>query len=256
MGPQALNDWRAFPVHRTPRPILLLDELPKVEGEAAGNAKTALLARRFELAGTLPEHAGGKVTVLLSDGSASLDSITAAEAFEAMNALKGPVEGTPSPPLRITGATLGSALFSTDRGPRTLPAWLFHSPAVSGDIAWPALTPEVFWRFDRLHHPSATVGFARLGADGRALTVTMPAPPTACPGEPILQYDPVFRESETAVAIGLTTRTVGTAPGTVKEHCTTPAVFRTLPYRIRLAEPLGGRVLVDAAGAPATVSSE
>jgi hypothetical protein len=143
---------------------------------------------------------------------------------------------------------LGAAEFGTDRGPVELPAWLFHAPDSFQPLAWPALKPDAFWRLGDLPH-AGDVGDGRLAADGVTLTVTMPAPhPEACPGDPIYEHDAVFVEGDTAVVIGVSRRTTGTAPGVRDGQCGYDMMLRTKEYTVKLAAPLGNRVLITSAG--------
>src|SRR5687767_3862102 len=90
-------DWTTFPVGRKPRPIIVLDSLPKP-------GMTVTLAPAPAPPATM--------LVTLPDGPAELRTITADEAVTAMGARRG----GPS-----VGATLASAAFNTDRGKVTLP---------------------------------------------------------------------------------------------------------------------------------------
>ena len=82
----------------------------------------------------------------------------------------------------------------------------------------------------------------------------MPAPsPGACPGDPTYTYDPVLAESGTAVVVGVRPHIVGTVPGSHRADCGSDLVLRLQPYQVRLAAPLGNRVLVSSSGGPVPV---
>jgi hypothetical protein len=248
-----LDAWRDFPVDRVPRPIVLLGEVARVEGFTTNEAKEAAGQAHYEYTGALPDGPA-TATVALPDGPARLRLVDAASALAA---LRTPAEPVPPamavPPLRITAIELGTAEFLTDRGRLALPAWLFHVVAGLGPIAWPAVEPAAFWRLGELGYPTAGSGNT-ISADGMTLTVTQGAAPTdACPGEPLLAYDPVLVERATAVAVGLHSRVVSPPSGPPRQDCARDLVFRTQPYPYRLTTPLGNRVVVDSQGNPVPV---
>jgi hypothetical protein len=79
--------------------------------------------------------------------------------------------------------------------------------------------------------------------------VTLPAPPEgACPGDPYLRYVPEAVESTTAVAVGVRSEVASVAPGPRRDDCAYAAMARFAEYRLRLAAPLGDRLLVDSEG--------
>ena len=251
VDPGVLDDWRDFAVDQVPRPIVLLGEVARVEGFTTGEAKEAAGQSRFEFTGPLPAGPA-TATVTLPDGPADLPLIDAATALAA---LRTPAEPVPPsmvvPPLRITEVVAGTAEFATDRGPLTLPAWLFHVVDGLGPIAWPAVRPDEFWKLGQLGYPVVS-GSAPGG--GPALTVVMGAAPTDhCPGEPIVEYKAVAVESATAVVVGLESRLVGTAPGRPDPTCAHDLVYRTTSYQVTLAAPVDRRVVLDTEGNPVPI---
>ncbi len=255
LDPAVLDGWRDFPVSRVPRPILLIDPPPRETGYRTGDAKLAVSMGRYDLAAPLPSGGPATVEVHLPEGTFGLPVITAQQAYDRMRATGNAANfpGTEPVPLRITQVELGTAPFRTDRGEFTLPAWLFHAPDSFDPLAWPALHPDAFWRLGDLP-PAGSTSDGHLAADGVTLTVTMPAPyPGACPGDPIYTYDPVLAESGTTVVVGVRPRVVSTAPGSHRDDCGYDAMLRLQPYQIRLAAPLGNRVLVSQSGGPVPV---
>lgn len=208
-------DWTAFPVDSKPRPIVLLDPLPK-----PGMSVTLASAP------TPP----ATMAVTLPDGPAELRTISADEAVTAMGAYRsGPA----------VQATLTSAQFETDRGDVTLPVWRFDTSPV---IEWPALTPTAFWKLGKIPQFSWETPPARL--DGLKLTVSLLHSPEPCPGS----GPPVFRgeakESATSVTVYATAgNTRPCAPGRSEMR----------PFEVTLRSPLGARVLITGAGSPIAV---
>jgi hypothetical protein len=249
VDPTVLDQWAAFPVDRKPRPIVLLSDSPvRVTGFTTGDAKIAMGQGRFALQADLPA-APAKVRVTLGDGTVDLRTITAQQAYDILVAAGRPefaADASP-PPLPITNVALGSTEFTTDRGRRALPAWLFSSPDALAPLAVPALAPEAFWR--PAENFQGEIGAATVAADGVTLTVQLPAPGKPCPGEPVRVYTPEVAESATAVAVGLrVTESPGTG-ATGQGTCVHELILRTQPYTDALAQPLGARVLVGSTGA-------
>jgi hypothetical protein len=257
LDPAVLEKWRDFPVGRTPRPILLLGAPLRETGYHTDDAKLAVITGRYELATTLPASQPDSVTATLPDGAFRLPVISAERAYGGVrgsgSSANAPGE-TPTP-LRITRVELATAPFDTDRGELRLPAWLFHAPDSMEPLAWPALRPDAFWRLGELQFAQETYD-ARLDADGVTLTVTMPAPhPGACPGDAVYRHLPVMLESATAVAVGIRREVVSIAPGTRSDNCAYDAMLRTQKYKVKLAAPLGPRVLIGTDGGPVAVVS-
>jgi hypothetical protein len=252
----ALAAWQQFPVDRRPRPIVLLGSLPGIAGFMSDGGKIAALSGNYELAAALPP-APPTVTAQLPDGTFELPTLPAEQAFEGLRKPQGKQIDQPAPnptdALPITRVELGTAQFLTDRGQLTLPSWLFHAVDALGPITWPALRPDAFWRPGELA-AGGVLPDARLGADGRALTVQLPAPVDACPGEPVIRHDPVVTESAATVVVGVRPVVVSTAPGPPVTNCAHPAILKFEPHEVRLAAPLGARVLVDDKGAPMAVT--
>jgi hypothetical protein len=244
-APAVADPWRSFPVDRHPRPIVLLSALPEMAGFTTDEAKLAASAGMFELAAG-PPQAPRTVTAQLPDGPAQFSTLPLDSAVKGLRAIraKGAVPDGVDP-LRITKIELGTAEFSTDRGRISLPAWLFHPVDALGPIAWPALPDGAFWPHDP--RTSATPP-ATLAADG-TLTVSLPAAPEPCPGQPAVRTDVDVTESATAVVVR-----PRPAPGPAQGDCARAAILRFEQHQVRLANPLGARVLLDEQGTPIAVT--
>jgi len=247
--PAALDAWASFPAGARPRPIIL-GELPKVPdaGFATGDAKEAVLAGRYLLATRLPADPSATARVTLPDGPATLSTITARQALDAMSTAPA---GSSGPTTRITRVELGSASFSSDRGPLPLPAWLFTVDGATGPLAWPAIAKPAFW--PRQAGALVLYGGAHIAADGRTVKVVLSADSgIGCPGDQKHRDEPVLLESASAVVVGVRSVPDGVVPGTPVADCAVAAVGRNAEYTVPLASPLGGRVLLGVLGVGVT----
>ena len=157
-----------------------------------------------------------------------------------------------SRPLMITHASPDTAEFSTDRGRRKFPAWRLGGPDVDG--AFWALDPAIAatrWQppepappkpFDGLPHRA---GSAVRDCDGLTLHFTFVGSPPEYVEYPAAEV----LETRTAIVVLPLGRYVGSSrPGWM------PAVGYDRTVTIRLARPLGGRVLVDLDASPVAVT--
>ena len=226
----AVECWCLFPIDQQPRPIVLVGAGARPDyGFATGEAKLAFVQGLIKTAVPLPE----RVLVALGARRAAVESRAGRVA-----------------PMVITAATRSEAIFPTDRGPRTIPAWELTAEGVNGSI-WVA-DPErpSLWEpdpasrpkrpFDGSPHRSIS---AVVEADQLILTVSFTGSPTN-----VMSYaGGTVIESDTAVAIVPAATYVGPA-----------ARFRTAAGQqrevtVHLDRPLGPRVLVDLDATPAEV---
>lgn len=236
----AAPDPASFPVTADPRPIVLIGPpLTQVRNAGSEQEKIAAGSGRFTFGGVEPP-APGPVSVELPDGTATFPVIGVRDALTAMSA-----NGRGGEPLEFASVELGTAEFHTDRGRRELPAWLFGT-ALGSAWAWPAITPDAFWRLGEVRHALDQAAFA----DGVQLEVQLPAPAPPCPGDEPTVIEPVVEEGATAVRIGV--RTVG---GGGAGDCVRDAMYRSQTYTVTLREPLGARLLVDDNGGVFAVST-
>lgn len=240
----ALVVWQGFPADQHPRPIVWIGN-SSPNGFSTDGGKLAAMCNNFALGSALPKNLPGQATATWTDGTkVTYSGISATQALAAMSR---PVPGvTPSDcesgnPLVINAARLGMFDFDTDRGKARMTAWLFSAIGASGELAYPALAPAAFWNGGLVGTSSGYA--ATLGADGRSLTYRFwGAPDTAGPCG--AAYKGVLAESTTAVAIALQIMP-NAAPG-APVACDAMAQERSI--NVPLASPLGGRVVVDAAG--------
>lgn len=111
----ALGRWASFPADQEPRPLVLVGPAASPEGGfRSGPAKLAFLYGHVEPAVPLPP---GLLEVL---------------AGETRQARPGPRHDRGT--LLITSATKDHAVFATDRGHRSLPAWRLTGPELRGPL--------------------------------------------------------------------------------------------------------------------------
>lgn len=120
---RALHAWAGFPARSSPRPLILL------EGEVLnpGNGFPDETSKEAFGNGQITVPAGGWPES--PNRSMGFPIIGAAAAFKTLTTPGSNALGSP-PPLGTTAVQLGSGLFLTDRGWRTLPAWLFSLTGV------------------------------------------------------------------------------------------------------------------------------
>jgi hypothetical protein len=147
--------------------------------------------------------------------------------------------------LKITGVRLGTRAFDTDRGAQRLPAWLFSFAGVQSPAAVLAVSPV------RLYTPpghppetSPVVDGAKLGADGRTLTVDFTGL-AAGTGPCTAGYSLRFAQSRTAVAVAVIEHDHPDS-----DSCSSVGYVRHATAV--LPAPLAARVLVDAASGTVT----
>lgn len=240
-----LDGWRDFPAGTHPRPIVLIGAVVLNPGYATGEAKIAAIEAGYSLPAVLPELPSATTSVALPDGAATLPLV---DARTAAQTLRRDVQPSPSGiPLPIVSVAFGTATFRTDRGDLPLPAWLFTARDGLGPIAVPALAPSAFWHFE-VDQESSAPQPAKVSPDGRTLTVPVVQAPADCAGNPPVMA-PEVRESAGAVAVGA--RPVSPAPQST--GCFSSGVLVFVEITVNLAEPLGGRVLVDARERPVQV---
>ena len=237
--PPALQAWAAFPVHASPRPIVLTGGTADGPRGVYNNEETklALICGDFDRAAQLPT---GPAT------AGGFRLINASKAFATLQPQDRTGScATPRTPLTLTEAHLGRATYSTDRGPRTLPAWLFSLTGVEGPIAVLALAPEEEW-FPPSLKPGAShdIGVG-VGSDHRTLTVTFLGAQFET-GPCGVRYEVKLTESPTAVMVTRISYANSHKDSTVA--CTLVGVLRHASAVLKA--PLGARGLVDDLGYP------
>jgi hypothetical protein len=228
---RALQAWSGFPVSASPRPLVITGGRvadPR-HGFPPGAAKLAYFERAVKVPAAWPS------------GISAADGFQLISAREAFGVFKSTAGRGPPAPIRLTVTTvrLGSALFQTDRGPRRLPAWLFGFAGIRGPAAVLAVAPA------RIFSPAGLpadgppfVSGARLGPDGRTLTVEFTGAPSGI-GPCTAGYHLLLAVSGSAIAVA------------VREQAHGGNACRSVGYPRRvtavLPVPLGARVVVDAA---------
>ncbi|SRR5712692_10233035 len=250
----ALAPWKDFPANGNPRPIIWFgDVYEHVNGFSTNEGKINWICGKFvlgpgvELPATGPAHATARWP---SGAEASFGSLGAQTALAALLAARNRATGsscTTAAPEVITAVRWGTAGFGTDRGTAQMSAWLFDVGAVNGELGYPALDPSAYWGGGKTTSSGGVGG--RISSDGHTLTIGLVGgPDTAGPcGE---DFSASAAESDTAVAVAISSRIHG-GPNVA---CTLEGHFRTV--QVRLAKPLGGRVLVDAQGNVGSVCPE
>ena len=237
--------WRSFPFTAEPRPIVLTGSKVNdpAEGFGSGDGKLAFSEGSFAFDGqvpTAPPQSAGYPLVRADQALATLRGIGSGQA------------ATRVPALRITGIRLGSAEFATDRGPKTLPAWLFDLAGVSSPASVLAVAPPALYA-------APVSGYSRLDlappvdSDTRTLTVTFVGA-AAGTGPCEKQYAAFVVQTPWAVGVSIfETHQSGDpiqTPGTI---C--PAIGFTRQVSVHLDAALGNRVVVGVDdGVPLNVS--
>jgi hypothetical protein len=222
---RALALWRSFPVDASPRPIVPLGEgvvLAPATGFRTGAQKLAYLEGRFSLATTLPPGADAAYRRLRAQGRDQHAKVA---------------------PLTITAARLGTATFPTDRGRARLPAWKFSFRGVDAPAS--VLAPDVFMppplhRFGPPGPGNSIEDSARMSSSGRSITVWFIGA-HAGTGPCDAHYRASAVGDHRAVAFTITAMVTPHPTGVI---CAAVGFLRTAV--IRLAHPLGARVLVSA----------
>ena len=236
--PDALQPWVTFPVDASPRPIVLVD-VPVVGPRGfygSEKAKVAFASGAFDR----PTH--------LPTGPASAGGYQIIGADKAFDVLKsqasGPIEGALR--LTISDVRLGTGTFLTDRGSKTMPAWLFSMAEVEGVAAVLAVTPEAQWYPPELGPGTAHDIGARIGADNRTMTVSFVGAESEN-GPCGVRYSVSLTESHTAIMVIVVSHPNPNDSGVM---CTLVGYQRQASAVLK--EPLGARVLVDDLGYPFT----
>jgi hypothetical protein len=225
----AVKAWASFPVNEHPRELVLTGDDVVPGGFPSNDTKEAFLSGLFVSPPTLPtgpSNAGG------------FPLVTSQAALETMRS-----EGTPGPghpaPLVISGVSLGTGSFNTDRGTQVLPAWMFTFDGVTNPAA--VLAVAASSRFPLPATSSVAPGVGASTATGRTLDISFVGA-AAGAGPCTADYALDARESKTAVAVSIRQTRYGDGTEVV---CA--AVGYQRHVRLRLTAPLRNRVLVDAA---------
>jgi hypothetical protein len=242
-GPESasalLKAWASFPIHASPRPLVLV-------GSPVGDPQKFLdeQAKLDYISGAFD----GPASLPAGPSSANGYPVITANAALALlrSQLHGNVSGsTPSQPavrLTITEARFGSGTFATDRGDRTLPAWLFTFTRAEGLVSVLAIAPAALWSPPGQAAPTqggSSINGAIVSSDNRTLTVGLIGA-AAGTGPCTSSYTLTLTESSTAV-VATVTEISHSSAGTVCD-----LVGHLRKVSAVLDTPLGNRVLLDA----------
>ena len=232
---RALKAWSDFPVTASPRLLVMVG--PKVLPPASGAPYGAGASITYP-SGVWP------VAPSSADGFSIISSVTAFSTLTSLaaQAAKGL---PPTVGLIVTSIHFGSGVFQTDRGPWSLPAWLFTFQGVPDPAMVLAVSPSnIFLPSHALygkHTPS--IQEATINPADRTLTVRFVGGPSGT-GPCSDQYTLGTAESEEAVALLVNEKKSMSNAGSSRVACTAKGVPRQLT--LTLSERLGARVVVDA----------
>jgi len=250
--------WAKSPLGKVWKTGLVIpsaDDLTSVPstGFSSGNAKLAFGDGNLVYTGPPPSGAPAGV-VTWPDGSTSkVPVLSRAQAFSALkhNGV-GRCQGCKTTPIAVTGARPTTMAVPTSRGTASVPAWEFTVSGVNGPVFQAALPPGSYFPVDSVRQPAENLGplgkafvgitMASLsGNDGRALKMILASSPCG----PAATWGGLVAEVGDVVVVG----------GWIHDPhppAACPAVLIGTRVTVRLAAPLSGRVILDAAtGLPA-----
>jgi hypothetical protein len=240
--PSLLQPWATFPVDASPRPIVLVDR-PVIVSAGFGfpnpQLNTGFLSGAFDRPAHLP---AGPATAA---GYPIISSDLAVAMLQFSSDWQEPTVSVPTTGTGITIASVrfGEGTFVTDRGPKTLPAWLVSPAGANGFVYVLAVAQAARWvppGASPFHYVGRSDVGAVIAADHRTLTARFigAVPQT---GPCAVSYSVKLRESPTAVLL------------TVIAHYDAPIanvacdlVGYTRHASAVLQAPLGNRVVVEA----------
>lgn len=250
---QEASDWARSPLGKVWKTGLVIpsaDDLTSVpsSGFSSGDAKLAFGSGNLVYTGPSPARAPAGV-VTWPDGSTSkVPVLSQAQAFSALkhNAV-GRCAGCKTTPIAVTGAQPTTMAVPTSRGTASVPAWEFTVNGVNGPVFQAAIPPGSYFPEDSVRQPAENLGplgkafvgitMASLsGNDGRTLKMIL----AGSPCDPAATQGGLVAEVGDVVVVG----------GWIHEpHPPTAcaAVLIGTRVTVRLAAPLGGRVILDAA---------
>ena len=248
---EALAAWTDFAADRSPRPIILLEDITPGLGFSGGNGKLAFMCGRFAAATPLPSTTPAQAHVTWGDRSdQTFTAISASDAYVAMaaNARGKSPDCATVPPLAITQTRLAAETYETDRGQAQITSWLFTAPGAWREIAYPALAPSALWKGGWSDWSGES---ASISADGLSLTFGFTGA-KAGNGPCEANYRGLVMESATAVAVAPQQLPNPNQPA--GGACTAEGYPRHVT--VSLNRPLEGRVVVDRRAAVLAVCRE
>ncbi|MFG2160116.1 hypothetical protein [Streptomyces olivaceus] len=197
--------------------------------------KRAFETKNFVLTGDLPSMASTRGEVEWGDGQdLTRPLISSEKAYKsfALNRSAGPH-------LTVTEARLGTTVIVTSRGKATVPAWVFTLESYDTPLKRVAVTPSKL--------PKPPIGHARQEATGGLRSITRLAG-TAADGRSVTvkathgtcDDGPTVKALETKESVVLYASIKGAESGACA------AVMIEQDMRVKLSQPLGDRILLDA----------
>jgi hypothetical protein len=238
----ALAKFQNFPADRVPRPIVRMEGSWSGPDFATVPQLNAFFCNLFEVTGVVPSDMPSRGTVNWSNGdTATYPAMSAMDTIQTMRSqpVYQPEHCVGMKPVEVTGMRSGSGLFGTDRGRARMTSWVFKLTGAlgSGEYAYPAIPASAFWDVGRTpQYETVTVS-----SDGRSLTYGFMG--TQADGRWGNSYNGLVAESMTAVELA-----VQRIPNPSSLPDTGPAADHPRSVTITLQSPLGGRVVIDAAG--------
>jgi hypothetical protein len=238
-----LARWQSFPADQVPRPIVLPGYSPQQCSEVKPSFQPAT-------------QSPGEAVASWTDGTVrTLTAISEADAIKAMRSV------SPNCPLitvlPVTAGRFGTTRLHTDRGLATMSAWLFTGGVFEvvpgrqmpvGQLAFPALPRSAFWGTDL--EPAGPISEAVVSLSGETLNYYFLGGPPA--GSCAENYTAVVAESAHAVVIAIQSNPGRPLAGPFA--CERWSDMRSVT--VQLSTPLGGRVVIDAAGGVVEACSE
>jgi hypothetical protein len=237
--PEALQPWVGFPVDASPRPIVLVDAPVNGPRGFYGSEKTKLAfeSGAFDRPTRLPTGPATASGYPIINGDKAFDLLKSQSSSPAAGGFR----------LTIRDVRLGTSPFLTDRGPRTMPVWLFSMAEVEGAVAVLAVAPEAVWFPPGLGSGASHDIGARIGRDNRTLTLNFVGAESEN-GPCGVRYSVKVAEYAPAVIVTLVSNP---NPMETTTYCTLVGYQRHASAVLK--QPLGARVLVDDLGYPVSV---
>jgi hypothetical protein len=250
---QEASDWPRSPLGKVWKTGLVIpsaDYLTSVpsRGFSSGNAKLAFGKGELVYTGPPPSGAPAGVVTWPGGSTTKVPVLSEAQAFSALkNNTVGRCAGCRTTPVAVTGARPATMAVPTSRGKASVPAWEFTVNGALGPVFRAAIPPGSYVLEDSVRQPAENLGplgkaFVGItgaslsGNDGRTLRMTLASGPCG----PAATWGGLVAEVGDVVVVGGWVH--DPHPGTA---CA--AVLIGTQVTVRLAAPLGDRVILDAA---------
>jgi hypothetical protein len=219
-----------------------------VRGFSSDEAKEAFGNGNLVYTGPPPSGAPAGVISWANGATAKVPVLSEAQVFSALkNNTGGRCPSCRTTPLAVTGAQPTTMAVATSRGTAKVPAWAFTVNGANGTVFQAALPPGSYVPEYSVRQPAENLGplgkafvgtaVATLsGSDSRTLEVMVAGPPC----DPDATWGGLVAEDGDVVVVGGWMDRPHPAAA-----CT--ANLTGLPVIVRLAAPLGDRVILDAA---------